>query len=474
MGLLSWFRSDDSTDTDMRLVTNSIDSGRIREVTEDGDQIFIAEDVPFIRPQELAGGYVPESHIRQSASDWTVPLTVNHPRNSDGDIVSANTSDGRAITVGESTNPHQTDDEPGVAADLRINADRARELGSEGQALVDSLEHGDGLEVSSQYFADELPAGEYDGEFRERAEGHLRPDSIALLPQSEGVCSLPDCGIAPTGVTANSSGNDGKLRINDKHLSVTAIEAEANGDVDEGLVERGLAYLGAAVSDDDTATGEAAANCADCDCDASASDERAESRDATPTKNQSTMVDIDRETIVSSVSKQVDLDASTLQELDDESIRIIYESAVKNADSSDDGDDGDGGGAPDEENPTGSMNPEPTGNRGIDPDAVPDAVASGEKTLDEYISDRISANEAKSEKEEAVDDIVANSAKYGEDDRDELLDVPMSMLEDFRSSINTGTPGLPGSTGATANASAPGSVDEPDIDEFSTGVISHD
>lgn len=474
MGLFSWFRSDDST-TDMRLVTNSIDSGRIREVTENGDQIFVAEDVPFIRAQELAGGYVPEAHIRASADEWTVPLTVNHPRNSAGDIVSANTSDGRAITVGESEDPQLTEDEPGVAADLRINADRARELGGEGQALVESLEDGDGLEVSSQYFAEDLPAGEYDGEFYERVEGQLQPDSIALLPQSEGVCSLPECGIAPEGVTANATGNDGRLQINDQHLSVTAIEASDDVD-DEGLIERGLAYLGAAVSDDkdiETATRGATSNCADCDCEASTSDERAESRsDATPTENQSTMVDIDRETIVSSVAKQVDLDASTLQELDDESIKIIYESAVKNADSSDD--DGDDGGDSPDENPNASMNPEPTGNSHIDPDAIPDEVASGELTLDEYISERISANDEQTDKEQTVDEIVANSAEYDADDRDDLLDTPQSMLDRIQSGIDAGSPGLPGSTGATANASTPGTVDEVNVDEFSTGVISND
>lgn len=467
MGLFSWFRSNDSTD--MKLVTNSVDSGSIREVEENGDRIFVAEDVPFVRAQELAGGYVPAAHIRKSVADWDVPLTVNHPRNDSGDIVSANTQTGQTVTVGQTANA-SVDGEV-VSADLRINADRAAGVGPDGAAIVDALENGDGIEVSSQYFADDLPPGVYDGEYRERVEGHLQPDSVALLPHTEGVCSLPDCGIAPEpGVTANAD-------VDNKHLSVTAAPDDNRDEA--GLVRRGLAYLGAAVSENEPATGEAAepatANC-ECGChesNESTADERAESRDGdsdsdNPTGNN--MVEVDKETLISSISSQIDLDASTLQELDDDAIRVLYQSAVKGDNSSDGDSSDDGGGGGGEE-----MAPQqpPTGNTGA-PDAIPDEVAAGEMTLDEYIDDRISSNSDDAEKEQMVDRIVANSAQLGADDRDDLLGTSQSVLEGMVADLDSGSPGLPGSTGTTANAATPTGGNDPDLDEFGTGVIAND
>lgn len=467
----------------MRLITNSVDSSNVREENINGTRYFIAEDVPFLKSQTLAGGYVPSDHVEQSADKWDVPLTVNHPRNESGDIVSANHSSGQSATTGESTNPRPIDGGERVSADLRINADLAESIGPEGEALIDGLENGEGLDVSSQYFADDLPAGNYDGKFRHEVEGNLRPDSIALLPNKSGVCSLPDCGIAPGAgtATANSAAR-GQAGCDDQHLSVTA-EPQPSANAGEGmagstdgesLIRRGLAMLGAVSPDAPTANCDGCDGGDACDC-TEGSDEPAESgggggQEESEITDNSTMVEVDREVLTKSIAQQTELDSSTLSELGDEAIVTIYQSAVKGGSSDDDGSDDDGGDG------GGSVDVEASGEPAANSVDLPDPVAGGDMSMDEYINAQISANQEQSEKEDLVDDIVANSAEYDADDRDDLTDAPTSLLRDVRDRhTDNGNAGLPGASRATANAEMPGAGgDDPDLDEFGSGVIKND
>jgi hypothetical protein len=188
------------------IVTNSVDTDQVAERTINGDRHLIAQDVTFIRPQQLAGGYVPRTHVEASANAWAdQPLGVNHPRDDHGRVVSYNSPIGEETVVGHARDPTANPD-GSVSADLAVNADRAEELGGEAMDVVDALENGEPLEVSSQYFADALAPGIYDGQYREEVEGNLDPDGIALLPNKQGACSLPDCGFDPSGVTANADG----------------------------------------------------------------------------------------------------------------------------------------------------------------------------------------------------------------------------------------------------------------------------
>jgi hypothetical protein len=199
------------------IVTNSVDTDQVVERTIDGDRHLVAKDVTFIRPQRLSNGYVPRKHVEASANAWDgEPLGVNHPRDSRGRAVSYNSPIGEQTIVGHARTPTENPD-GSVSADLAVNVERAEELGGEALDVVDALENGDPLEVSSQYFADELDAGVYDGQHREEVEGNLTPDGIALLPNKQGVCSLPDCGFDPSGVTANADGLRVPTQADDPH-----------------------------------------------------------------------------------------------------------------------------------------------------------------------------------------------------------------------------------------------------------------
>lgn len=209
------------------LIANSVDPGQVAERTIDGDRYLVAKDVTFIRPMELAGGYVPEQSVANSAPDWDQsPLTINHPKNlpnrpwydpdHEGFYVSPSRSEEvqRRKVVGHAENPSRNDD-GSLDVDLAVNADRvediatgeavAREDAEAAEELLDALENGDPFDVSSQYFPQPLPPGTYDGEHRDQVEAIANADSIALLPTKPGVCSLEDgCGFKPQEATANA------------------------------------------------------------------------------------------------------------------------------------------------------------------------------------------------------------------------------------------------------------------------------
>lgn len=205
-----------------RYITANGEEVEIVEETRGGDQYYVATGVPIVKPMELATGYVPREWVAASTEmenthggtgwDGTTP-TVNHPRNRsefswhdperpEDDIVLAANEDVQE-TLGVGTVESDRFDGEYVRADIAINADEAREMGGEAADIVDDIEAGRGLEVSSQYLHAELPPGEYDGQYRENAKAIAAPDSVALVPNGRGVCSVEDgCGIAP-GVAAN-------------------------------------------------------------------------------------------------------------------------------------------------------------------------------------------------------------------------------------------------------------------------------
>jgi hypothetical protein len=481
----------------MHLVTNSVDSDRVREVTENGTRYFEIDDVPVLRAQDLAGGYVPEAHVAASTDEWSVPLTLSHPTDDAGRIVSANTDRGEAIATGEATNP--TLDEQGrVTPDLRIDADRAEALGDGGEALVAALEDGAGIDVSSQYFADSLPAGVYDGQYRERVEGNLRPDSIALLPDSQGVCTLPDCGIAPDGGSrATANADRERLRVR-RDPDGSDADGTATGTDDAGLVRRGLAYLGAAVSRD-TATGWAPItanepnepdahdeNSTDSEDDDSENSEETTPAESVTDANETTSSDMepDRDDLIDEITANSNIERSSLDGMGDTCLETTHEHIVGNAE------DEAGSETPDDEDDTTdektnetdmgdtdntSGEPdEPTDTVTLPADAVPDAVAAGEKTFGEVIDEAITANQKRASKKGRVDRIVANSAEFDADDHDDLMDTPPSMLDRIEDRIETGAPGLPGSSSAADRATANTQGEDVDTSDFGTGVIGDD
>jgi hypothetical protein len=219
-------------------VANSVGPTQVRE----SDDAYIIEDVPFIRPMELAGGYVPEQNVRETASAWDgVPATLNHPRDDSGRPVAANEKP--ETHLGITGEPHY--DGTHVRGNIRLSKDRLEDLGDEAEDIEEALEAGDPIEVSSQYASVDAPAGEYDGEYRANVERIIRPDSVAILPNGTGVCSVEDgCGINPQ-MAANSAlsltmaaNADAKFSKGDL-LSWSWSDGTAHGRVTDVFVDEG-------------------------------------------------------------------------------------------------------------------------------------------------------------------------------------------------------------------------------------------
>ena len=172
-------------------VANSVGPQQVRET----DSAYIIEDVPIVRPMELAGGYVPEQSVRETAGEWAgVAATLNHPRDDRGQPVAANRQPETHLGTTEATSYDGTH----VRGNIRLEKDRLDTVGGEADDIRRALESGDPIDVSSQYAAESLPPGQYDGEYRDNVERITRPDSVAILPNKRGVCSIEDgCGINP-------------------------------------------------------------------------------------------------------------------------------------------------------------------------------------------------------------------------------------------------------------------------------------
>ncbi|WP_049904105.1 hypothetical protein [Halococcus agarilyticus] len=95
-------------------------------------------------------------------------------------------------------------------------------------------------------------------------------------------------------------------------------------------------------------------------------------------------------------------------------------------------------------------------------ESIPDSVASGEQTFDEYVEERLGTLGEKALREQMVDNLVANSTEYAESDRTELMRTPKRVLEKMGRTHPAGTAG----PSVTANTD-----DDVEIDDFGTGMI---
>lgn len=186
----------------MRLLLNEL--GSIRHESRQGGDYLVAPVTPM-KAMNLDKGYVPEDEVRKSQKAWNgTPVTLNHPRNDHGDLVSANSPDIMEKTrVGTLFNVNSPDQGESLEGEVWIDTAKAKAIGGGAEQIVNMLEGGDNVSVSTSYFGDKLTPGRYDGEHRTKVIGNLRPDHLALLPNKKGRCSISD-GCMAGELSANS------------------------------------------------------------------------------------------------------------------------------------------------------------------------------------------------------------------------------------------------------------------------------
>lgn len=190
-------------DRDMKLSINSVSARNVYRTTEGDTEYLVAEDVTIGKPLFLDGGYVPAEEWERTGSDWSgVPLPVGHPLDRSGEPVAVSKNDDveAETSAGHLRDASHDPDDDSVSGDLWIDVDRAESLGHYGRRVIERLENGEALEVSSTYLFDDGEPGVYDGEHREQVSVNISPDSVALLPDDlgPGRCSRDEgCGVPP-------------------------------------------------------------------------------------------------------------------------------------------------------------------------------------------------------------------------------------------------------------------------------------
>jgi hypothetical protein len=149
----------------------------------------------------LPGGeFVSASEIKKSINEWNgAPLTIDHPRNSDGvlEFAAINEEFLDKVKVGEITNARWKN------GFLWVDAHLNRVLAAttvEGRGIIAALlGGGQDVEVSTGYGMDlDFRSGVHEGERFHFAQTDIMPDHLALLPIGmAGACSVEDgCGAA--------------------------------------------------------------------------------------------------------------------------------------------------------------------------------------------------------------------------------------------------------------------------------------
>lgn len=187
--------------------------------------------VVAVREMVLKGEFLPAEEIEASVPAWNGRvLPIGHPTDGDGNFMSANQPGVHdEQTVGRFFEAESS--ESALQGNIWLDVERSQSLasetgderyakplailsshaedGTEAANVADDvdvqLNEGDILEVSTAYFYQREDAmGNHEGESYEATQHNVRPDHLALLPNSKGECSAEDgCGAPRVHVHAN-------------------------------------------------------------------------------------------------------------------------------------------------------------------------------------------------------------------------------------------------------------------------------
>lgn len=459
--------------------------GEIRRATFNDAEHVVAPAVAA-RAMELNGGYVPQSEWTKSAPAWNgTPVTLSHPTDDDGRPVLANMPDvAEQSWLGRFFNVQAANDGETLEGDVWLNVDRASELGDDAQSVVDNVEAGEPVDVSTAYFADRLESGEYDGEQREAVVGNLRPEHLAVLPNDEGKCSVEDgCGV-PTPPSANAAditavdpgetvvvtdggepfqaddadttadggdssaeaedldGNSGTDDEGDSTDSPEADGADRDVEPDENAIRRAYNALASVMGGEGSPPGQ---------------DSEPIANDAGGTSGVDSLNDMsDNDTMIDALVENHGYDRDVAEEIPDEALATTYEQLTN-----DDGDCGCGGATTndggDDADADGDDNDTPTDPQ-FNAEELADELADQFVTQD-ALEDALDSITERQKRQSKIDDIVANSDDY---DAETLAETPEEVLGNIHEDVmsNTASTTFAARPGAAANGGGDGDLDK--------------
>lgn len=178
---------------------NATVTGKASRTTFDGRELLIIPVVALVAGV-VNGALVTVDELKKFVPSWEGrPIPVRHP-NLNGVNVSANIPEiMQASVIG--TFQRVTFNANKLSGEIWLDVQRAIAKGFE--SVLNALESGDMMEVSTAYFADTVrQGGMFNNKTYDRQHVNLRPDHLALLPDEIGACSIDD----GCGTHRNSSG----------------------------------------------------------------------------------------------------------------------------------------------------------------------------------------------------------------------------------------------------------------------------
>lgn len=142
------------------------------------------------------GELVTVEELATFAAAWNGrPVPLRHPQDGTG-YISANSPEViESSVLGQVFGMHVDGDR--LLGEVWLDEEKCARLGGDALAVLNRLDRGEVVEVSTGYFCEFEPmVGEFNGKPYRAVQHNLRPDHVALLPDEVGACSVADgCGV---------------------------------------------------------------------------------------------------------------------------------------------------------------------------------------------------------------------------------------------------------------------------------------
>ncbi|QDV63043.1 DUF2213 domain-containing protein [Crateriforma conspicua] len=164
-----------------------------RSIVQDGNEYYVVPVVMIVEGVHHGSNgpfYYSKNELKKSASAWNMkPIVVNHPADSNGRMVSADSKEIRAKQeVGFIVNARFENNK--LVADACIEKERAFHIDPR---ICRAIESRQLMEVSTGLFHDvQYSPGQWAGKSYEFEATEHRPDHLAILPDGVGACSVSD------------------------------------------------------------------------------------------------------------------------------------------------------------------------------------------------------------------------------------------------------------------------------------------
>lgn len=176
------------------IIFNQQVKGLVKEVNHtDGIKYLVAPTIAIIEGVMNETLYLGDE-IQAFIEAWDGrPLIIDHPQDTEGGFVSANSPELLRETLGFYFNAKYTDNK--LTGEWWVDIAKA-EKSIIGKQVLKSLREGLMLEQSTGLFTEiEEKSGEFNGVHYENIARNIRPDHVAILLHEEGACSIKDgCG----------------------------------------------------------------------------------------------------------------------------------------------------------------------------------------------------------------------------------------------------------------------------------------